>query len=1078
MPYRDSTLTWLLKDSLGGNSKTTMIATISPADLHYSESLSTLRYAQQARTIVNVARINEDPNARIIRDLRQEIDHLRQLLGEGASPGSSLAELRERKEQLKESEKLMADAKRSWQEKLAETEARKQEELEQLTRSGALLVNNRLPSLVNLSEDAQLSEVLLYVLKVGVTTVGRSGGEKGEEPHDIELTGTLILKDHCTLVNEESTVTLNPSPQQDDQIFVNGDSVTEPTVLHHGDRVVLGGEYFFRFNNLLEAESVGGGASIIEGTGGFEFARNELIKSQTIRLEADLEKKRLEDRQRMMEELQFLKTAAQEEMDRQKSDYESKLQDLEEKIDEQSMEVTMQLKSVENTENKIEELVRKNELLQEETVAQKHIIQLEKLNSIKEYEEMKESKTRIMSELEQERNKLQDDIHKLQQIRQNDSKQEPLSAASEALVLERGAELVRISMMLQEASAICKGLNRPLTFSRDEVTNEMGELEFRVRVTNTSLGLMTYWDFASFEVRLDQMRDIYHSNPTAGSTTSLETESTSSSLNDESDPFHDPSDIWVKDTLITPLPSPHRTNQLQHSLLSNTGSPASFSATSTQLQPKSLTDMLSASVGSRGFSPSIGTPDDTKGTHGRATTLHSLSQSLPRVCYENITHFLNFSEVTNPMSAFQKMIQYVSQMRNASLGLEQDFAECKTPGFNVPFSETTLVRHHTLSLYSSLELMFELARSLHEHTHAYQTLLHSGQEPPDCGKSLIKHTCLQLQKTLSHQTALYCSKLLQAIENEGEDAIKESCGVLQESLNNVTLLTGQLCLARCVQERAIFMRLNPSQQMLSWSEDSGTLGSEDFLSLQLYQGSALTYFRGHCEWCTLSIEAICHNFQTFLKTLREASVNLQPQTLGAVLMDGVGKVVTTTRVLLQRLGEMQVEIWNLDTGTQEVGTLPLTPNIHHVIDMLIHLEQVDCNTHSLSKHLLKHSRENHDEKSASHKSSMDKLSISNGRVILSCNEFAASVLSVITSSPCCDSAQSFSMEVQSLLHEVARAGKTLNHLLKSGLQMSLSTPIQHNIYSHNTPQATSQVLHAQQLPKPLANDDSDDSNVV
>jgi len=67
IPYRDSTLTWLLKESLGGNSKTAMIATISPADLHHDESLSTLRYAQQARTIINVARINEDPNARIIR---------------------------------------------------------------------------------------------------------------------------------------------------------------------------------------------------------------------------------------------------------------------------------------------------------------------------------------------------------------------------------------------------------------------------------------------------------------------------------------------------------------------------------------------------------------------------------------------------------------------------------------------------------------------------------------------------------------------------------------------------------------------------------------------------------------------------------------------------------------------------------------------------------------------------------------------------------------------------------------------------------------------------------------------------
>ena len=43
MPYRDSVLTWLLKDNLGGNSKTTMIATLSPADINYDETLSTLR---------------------------------------------------------------------------------------------------------------------------------------------------------------------------------------------------------------------------------------------------------------------------------------------------------------------------------------------------------------------------------------------------------------------------------------------------------------------------------------------------------------------------------------------------------------------------------------------------------------------------------------------------------------------------------------------------------------------------------------------------------------------------------------------------------------------------------------------------------------------------------------------------------------------------------------------------------------------------------------------------------------------------------------------------------------------------
>ncbi|EDO26328.1 predicted protein, partial [Nematostella vectensis] len=44
IPYRNSVLTWLLKDSLGGNAKTIMIAAISPADVNYSETLSTLRY--------------------------------------------------------------------------------------------------------------------------------------------------------------------------------------------------------------------------------------------------------------------------------------------------------------------------------------------------------------------------------------------------------------------------------------------------------------------------------------------------------------------------------------------------------------------------------------------------------------------------------------------------------------------------------------------------------------------------------------------------------------------------------------------------------------------------------------------------------------------------------------------------------------------------------------------------------------------------------------------------------------------------------------------------------------------------
>lgn len=77
IPYRDSILTWLLKESLGGNSRTCMLATISPSNSHIDETISTLRYAAQARRIVNVVRINEDRKSKKIRELLGEIAELK-----------------------------------------------------------------------------------------------------------------------------------------------------------------------------------------------------------------------------------------------------------------------------------------------------------------------------------------------------------------------------------------------------------------------------------------------------------------------------------------------------------------------------------------------------------------------------------------------------------------------------------------------------------------------------------------------------------------------------------------------------------------------------------------------------------------------------------------------------------------------------------------------------------------------------------------------------------------------------------------------------------------------------------------
>ena len=110
IPYRDSVLTWILKDSLGGNAKTGMLATISPSIENFDETLSTLRYAHQARSIVNEARINEDPNVALIKQLRDEIEMLRSQYGDaGGSTGpSTMAEVNALREKLATSEKLMA----------------------------------------------------------------------------------------------------------------------------------------------------------------------------------------------------------------------------------------------------------------------------------------------------------------------------------------------------------------------------------------------------------------------------------------------------------------------------------------------------------------------------------------------------------------------------------------------------------------------------------------------------------------------------------------------------------------------------------------------------------------------------------------------------------------------------------------------------------------------------------------------------------------------------------------------------------------------------------------------------------
>merc|ERR1719371_78364 len=84
IPYRDSKLTRLLQDSLGGNTKTVMCANCGPAGYNFEETISTLRYANRAKNIKNKPKINEDPKDAMLREFQDEIKRLKnQLANQG-----------------------------------------------------------------------------------------------------------------------------------------------------------------------------------------------------------------------------------------------------------------------------------------------------------------------------------------------------------------------------------------------------------------------------------------------------------------------------------------------------------------------------------------------------------------------------------------------------------------------------------------------------------------------------------------------------------------------------------------------------------------------------------------------------------------------------------------------------------------------------------------------------------------------------------------------------------------------------------------------------------------------------------
>eukprot|EP00063_Salmo_salar_P092555 XP_014067390.1 PREDICTED: uncharacterized protein LOC106611567 [Salmo salar] len=253
IPYRDSVLTWLLKDSLGGNSKTIMIATLSPADVNYSDTLSTLHYANRAKNIVNKPTVNEESSVTVIRKLQEEIVRLKGLVEKNNQARLSPQDLSKTlkvEEKLHKNEVKVLELTREWTNKWGETQNILKEGTVALRKQGiGVVMDSKLPHLIGIDDDLLSNGIILYHLKEGRTLVGRD--EASSNP-DIVLHGAGLLDEHCVFENRDGVVTL--IPQTGALCSVNQLETTLPCQLTQGAVIQLGRGTIFRFNHPNEAE--------------------------------------------------------------------------------------------------------------------------------------------------------------------------------------------------------------------------------------------------------------------------------------------------------------------------------------------------------------------------------------------------------------------------------------------------------------------------------------------------------------------------------------------------------------------------------------------------------------------------------------------------------------------------------------------------------------------------------------------------------------------------------------------------------------------------------------------------------
>jgi hypothetical protein len=483
VPYRNSVLTRLLQDALGGNSKTIMVCALSPADVNFDETISTLRYASRAKQIKNKVTKNENPTDRIIQALKEENARLIAMLGGAAPTGSGeevakmKAELEAARQEKEANDRRLQEMMMSWEEKLALAKQQQQQHEQGQGQAARDLHAVRVPYLVNLHQDAALNECVMYTLNKPTMRVGKADADPAPE---MVLAGLNVRSQHAVFTTDGAQVRL-AACEPGTKLFVNGSQVgVEGCALKHLDRVIMGNNFVFRFN--LPADQAPADAAAEHqwvGAQAWAAAMDEYQRSQGLRL---------------------VEAGGAAELEKEES---AKTKELEAKLAAMEAELNKQRESQASLLVQQEQVMMQSGLSDAERKWRLEELQLQHNAAVSSLERRAEEERAVTVRVMQ------------QQVRKKRQEKKLRESVSALLPL------------VEEANAYCEELRKPLRFEAqlglvlDVMDRDVygdGETKYvpptrtikaRIRVTNKQTGAQLHWKPEWFEERMYLMRDLY-----------------------------------------------------------------------------------------------------------------------------------------------------------------------------------------------------------------------------------------------------------------------------------------------------------------------------------------------------------------------------------------------------------------------------------------------------------------------------------------------------------------------------------------------------------------------------------------